>query len=144
MKKKLVSLVMAALMLFAANIPAFAAKADKNAADSAVHVMYVNTNDAKVCLNFTGDRAECAGFIDAKSGTTKITATGILKRVNSDGTTTTVKTWSGLSAAGEELDIDKAYYVDSGYTYEFEIDAQIYRNGTVEYISISDSDYCEG
>jgi hypothetical protein len=142
MKKKMVSCAMAVLLLLTVNTPAFAATASaKNAVGSGIHIMLVNTDSAKATLNFSGTRAACSAVVDGKSGTTKITATALLKRVNSNGTTT-VKTWSGLSTTSESPYFDSSYYVARGYTYELEIDAKVYRNGTVESISVTDTDYC--
>jgi len=142
MKKKMVSFVMAALLLLTVNVTAFASTAPANSSvASGIHILLVNTDDAKATLSFSGTRAGCSGVVDGKSGTTKITATALLKRVSSNGTTT-VKTWSGLSTTSESLYFDSSYYVASGYTYELEIDAKVYRNGTVESISVSDTDYC--
>ena len=142
MKTKIVSFTMAVLLMLTVNVPAFAATtADKNFSGSEIIMMLVNTDDAKANLNFSGTRANCSAVVDGKSGTTKITATALLKRVNRNGTTT-VKSWTGLSAAGDTFYFDKSYYVASGYTYEFEINAKVYRNGTVENISVSDRAYC--
>jgi hypothetical protein len=142
MKKKIFALILAVSMAFTAGLPAFAAEktGTPSSADSGIHVMWENTDIVTASLNFSGDRAECTSEIYAKSGTTKIVATGLLKRVDSNGTTT-VKHWK-VTAKGDALYFDKSYYVSSGYTYEFEIDAKVYRNGTVEYVSESDRDYC--
>lgn len=141
MKKKIFALILAVSMVFSAGFPAFASEKTNSSADSTMHIMWENTDVASVFLNFDGDCAECAGYVEGKTGTSKITATALLKRVNSNGTTT-VKAWTGLSASGANFYFDKSYYVSSGYTYIFEIDAQVYRNGTVEYISESCSGYC--
>lgn len=143
MKKKIFALILAVSMVFTLGVPAFASeKAGLSSPGSGIHVMWENTGMVTACLNFSGDRAECTSEIYAKSGTTKIVATGLLKRVNSNGTTT-VKHWT-VTSYGDTLYFDKQYYVSSGYTYEFEIDAKVYRNGTVEYVSETDSDYCGG
>ncbi|QAT48495.1 hypothetical protein EQM14_01160 [Caproiciproducens sp. NJN-50] len=144
MKKKIFALILAVSMVFSAGVPAFASektKATTSTTDSGIHIMWTNTDIATANVNFYGDRAECTSTIHGKDGTSKITATALLKRVNSNGTTT-VKAWTGLSASGANFYFDKSYYVSSGYTYIFEINAQVYRNGTVEYITESDSDYC--
>lgn len=140
MKKKILALLLAVSLIFAAGVPAFAEAKPLNK-DSGAHILWVNTDTATVTLNFSGDRADCSSIIHAKDGTTKITATALLKRVNSNGTTT-VKAWTGLSASGDTFYFDQSYYVASGYTYELEIDAGVTRNGVTEYISITDSDYC--
>lgn len=142
MKKKAVSLILTLVLLMAAGVPVFAAETgEKGGAGSDFHVMLVNVDDAKAYLNFSGDRADCAAVVDGKSGTTKITANAYLKRVEGN-VKTVVKSWTGLSTTDESFYFDKTYYVSSGYTYEFELDAAITRDGHTEYISISDSDYC--
>lgn len=90
-----------------------------------------------------GRKTTCVGVVHGKSGTTKITATALLKRVDGN-VTTTVKARTGLSAKGDTFYFDKLYYVASGHTYELEIDAKIYQNCKSEYVSLSDSKYCGG
>lgn len=144
MGKRILVSLFAVMLIFAAGVPVFAEEKPAAAkTDSGFHILWTNTDYATATLNFSGDRADCSAIIHAKDGTTKITATALLKRVESNGTTT-VKAWTGLSAEGDTLYFDRQYYVAGGYTYEFEIDAQVYRNGTVEYISVSDDDYCGG
>lgn len=142
MKTKLISLATVLVLLLTVNVPAFASTNPKKAStDSGMHILLVNTDDAKANLDFSGTCADCSSIIHGKSGTNKITATVLLKRLNSNGTTT-VKSWTGLSASGDTFYFDQSYYVASGYTYEVVVNAKVYRNGTVENISITDSDYC--
>ncbi|WP_457944134.1 hypothetical protein [Caproiciproducens sp. LBM24188] len=142
MKKRILAMMLTVLMMFSVSVPVFAtAKPTAQGASSEIHVSWVNTDTATATLNFSGDRADCSSIIHAKDGATKITATALLKRVNDNGTTT-VKAWTGLSASGDTFYFDRQYYVSSGNTYELEINAQVYRNGKVEYISVSDRDYC--
>ena len=146
MVKKLIALLMAVSMAFTTSAVASAKekpKANLSNASSGIRPLWSNTNIVTATLNFHGEKAVCTSFIQGKNGTTKITATALLKRVNSNGTTT-VKAWTGLKSSGNTLYFDKSYYVDKGYTYEFEIDANVYRNGKAEYVSESDSDYCGG
>lgn len=80
-------------------------------------LFWVNTDSVTVELAFADLKANCTAYIVGKTDTTKITATAILQRKDTNGSLTTVKTWSGLVATGNELLIDKSYYVDTGYTY---------------------------
>ena len=142
MKKKIIVLLLAFSVIFTVGIPAFAQKKPSGSqTNSGIHVLWVNTDTDTASLNFSGDCAECTSEIFGKEGTTKITATALLKRVDSNGTTT-VKAWTGLSASGDTFYFDRNYYVSSGSTYEFEIDAKVYRNGKVESVSESDVAYC--
>lgn len=99
--------------------------------NSGFHILLLNTDDAKAYLNFSGTRADCAAIVDGKSGTSKITATAYLKRVEGN-VKTVVKSWTGLSTTDESFYFDQSYYVASGYTYEFELDAGVTRNGVTE------------
>ena len=143
MGKKVLTLLLVVSMAFSAAFPVFASEKVNTLEDSnsEIHLFWVNTDTVRTDLEFSGTRADCSCVIHAKDGTSKITATAYLKRVNSNGTTT-VKAWTGLSASGDTFDFDGSYYVASGYTYEFELDAGITRNGVTEYISVTDSDYC--
>ncbi len=144
MGKKMIACLLSVCILSAVSAPAFAAapaRAEKDPG-SGIHVMYTNTNRIKACLNFSKERADCSSIIEGKSGTSKITAKGVLKQKTSSGTRT-VKTWTE-SANGDTLYFDKSYYVEGGHEYEFEITAKVYRNGTAETVSASDSDYCYG
>jgi hypothetical protein len=151
MKRKLFSLAMAAVLMLTVNVSAFAAEKPgqalgrgyaQAAADSDFHVMYTNTEEIAADLIFYGTRANCAGVVDGNPGTTKIVATGLLKRVNSNGTTT-VKSWTKTVYA-ESLYFEQDFYVASGYDYDFELTAKVYRNGTVETVSFTDTEYCAG
>lgn len=147
MKKKLFALLLAVSLLLTASMPAFAAeKTDAlttapAAGSGIMQPMWTNTDVVSADLVFYGDCADCAAIVYGKSGTTKITATAVLSRVTSSGTYA-VKTWSGLSTSGDTLYFDGQYYVASGYTYEFQINAWVYRNGTVEYVTEIVYGYC--
>lgn len=142
MKKKICALLLVFSVISAVGIPAFAQKKPSGSlTNSRIHVSWVNTDTATASLQFSGNCADCTSEIFGKDGTSKITATALLKRVDSNGTTT-VKAWTGLSASGDTFYFDRNYYVSSGATYEFEIDAKVYRNGKVESVSESDLAYC--
>ncbi|WP_154653184.1 hypothetical protein [Faecalispora sporosphaeroides] len=64
----------------------------------------------------------------------------MLKQVTSNGTKT-VKSWK-KTVSSDTLYLDKTYYVASGHSYILEVNASVYRNGTVEYITASDRDSC--
>lgn len=141
MKKKIVASLLAFSLMTAISAPAFAAEQIiAPTTNSGIHILWTNTDWVNSTLNFTGNRADCEAIIHAKSGATKISATLLLKQVTSNGTKT-VKTWT-KSVSGEELYFDKSYYVTSGQSYEFEVNANIYRNGIVENVSVTDRDSC--
>lgn len=138
MKTKIVSLVLALTLMFTFSVPAFAKTAAKPSGD--IHVNLINTDDATSIITFNGTCADCGAIINAKTGTTKIVMTGVLKKVIANGTIT-VKSWT-KTTYGDSLEFEKNWFVASGYDYEFEVLAKVYRNGTMEAISVTDSAHC--
>ena len=104
-------------------------------------VQWVNTDSVDAFLSFEGSKGFCGAWVVGKPGTTRITGKVVLARKNQNGTYTTVKTWSGLDAAGDELLLDKVYNVKTGYTYRLTITATVYRNGTAETVTDYDEAY---
>lgn len=96
---------------------------------------WVNADKVDVYLSVDGSTATCTANVVGKPGTEKITATAVLARKNSNGSYTTVKTWSNLSASGESLYFDETYHVSSGYGYRLTVDATVYRKGQSERIN---------
>ncbi|WP_085832100.1 hypothetical protein [Clostridium merdae] len=143
MKKKIVASLLALSMMISVSAPAFAVEQmDAPKLNSNYHVMWTNTDRVNSTININSNgRAGCVGIIEAREGTTKIQATFLLKQVKSNGTgTKTVKSWT-KTVSGDYLLFDGAYYVSKGYEYEFEVYANVYRDGIVENVSVSDYEY---
>jgi hypothetical protein len=102
-----------------------------------------NTDIVDTQLSFSGAKAITYARVIGKAGVTKITATVTLQRKNASGTLTTVKTWSGLEALGEELVFNDSYYVVRGYTYRLTISAKVYKGTGYESVSLYDERYCK-
>lgn len=140
MNKKLVSLAMAAMLLFSVNVSAYASEVSENrTSGSGIHIMLVNTDDVSASLNFSGSCAVCSGIVDGKSGTNKISVTGILRQTDNNRT---IKVWAPTVYYGDTAYYSQNYSVTSGHTYEFELIATVYRNGTSEVVTAVDSQYC--
>lgn len=131
-KKKPLSLLMALMLYFALGGTSLAAEANTQ---MLVSPQWINTDVVNISLSFSGSKGSCGACVLGKTGTTKITGTAVLARKNSNGTYTTVKTWSGLAATGSKLVFDATYYVTTGYTYRLTFTATVYRNGTGETVS---------
>mgnify|MGYP007066368008 FL=1 len=141
MKNRVIASLLAGVMVLAVHAPAFAAAQGlEKVPASGMHVMFTNADSVESSLNFSGEQANCLGIVEGKAGTTKITATILLKRIEGNEATT-VKVWSA-SALGDALYFDKTYYVAGGYTYQLELDADVFRNGTAEFVSASAYAYC--
>lgn len=143
MKKATISLAMAVCMLlFGSGVPTFAASAKTSAAKagSGIHVMLTNTDLVRAHMSFSGDKAQCVGIVYGKKGTSHIRVNAYLMQVNGNRETV-VKGWT-LNTNSDTLEFEKDYYVASGHTYEFEVDAAVTRNGTTEYVSSTVRGYC--
>ena len=136
--KKCISLLCVIILCFLSGGEALASSNDSYApnqlSDNAV-VQWVYTTSVEVNLSFVGSKAICGACVIGKASTTEITGTVVLDRKNSDGTYSTVKTWSGLRASGSMLIFDMTYYVSTGYTYRLSITSTVYQNGSGELVS---------
>lgn len=140
MRKKILALVMAFSMMLTISVPTYAAQTTTIRPNSDYQLFFTNTGFISSVLNFTGSKAECNSEIIGNTGTTKIVATVLLKQVKGN-TTKTIKSWT-QTANDQYMFFAKEYYVTKGYDYELEVNAKVYRNGTVEYVSQTDYDYC--
>ena len=102
-----------------------------------------NTDIVDTRPSFSGAKAITYARVIGKVGVTKITAIVTLQRKDASGIFTTVKTWSGLEALGEELVFNDSYYVVRGYTYRLTINAKVYKGSSYESVSLYDERYCE-
>jgi hypothetical protein len=96
--------------------------------------MYTNVSYVNMNLTFSGTTANCSSTIQGLSGTTSITATYTLQRKETNGSYTTLKTWTP-SASGMTLRLNETHTVTSGYTYRLSVTASVTRNGTTETVS---------
>lgn len=106
-----------------------------NSVESPLVLRWTNTTSVDVNLSITAGSGVCSARVIGKAGTTSISATVKLKRKNSNGTYTTVKTWNNLENSGTRLLFDEVYYVTTGHTYRLTITATVYRNGTGETVT---------
>lgn len=90
-------------------------------------------------LDYKGNTAYCAAGVSGNSKVTSITATVTLQKVESNGTYTTVKLWSGLSASGNEFDWSDTATIQSGATYRLKLVAVAHSSSgsetTTEYVT---------
>lgn len=99
---------------------------------------YDNASTIGLSLTFSGTLASCEGTVTGKTGTTNISATLTLERVNADGTRTFIYSWSN-SSESKFLRVAGERYVTRGYKYRLTIDTVVTKNGVDERIT----DYVE-
>lgn len=141
--KKTSILICIIVFMFVFNISSYAdTTANIPKENSIITPMWTNTDLIDIDLSFSGLKANCYIDIIGKTGVTKITATAILQKKNSNGTFTNIKTWSNLSAVGSELIFSEYYYVTNGYTYRLTVNTNVYKGSGYESITAYDESYC--
>lgn len=134
--KRCMAVVYVLVMCLAMSSMVYADKADFQSLVTTAQILrWTDVDTFKIKLNVDGNVALCTASVVGKPGTEKITATAVLARKNSNGSYTTVKTWSNLSASGDSLYFDETYHVSSGYGYRLTVDATVYRFGSNERIT---------
>ena len=69
-------------------------------------------------LSMNGNSANCSGIVKGAAGTSGVSGSATLYRVDSAGNITyTEKTWPNLYASGDTLIFSGSYYVSKGYYY---------------------------
>ena len=142
-RKKASILICIIVFMFIFNISSYADTTTNISEESSIITpMWTNTDLIDIDLSFSGLKANCYIDIIGKVSATKITATVILQRKNSNGTFTDIKTWSNLSPVGSELIFSEYYYVTNGYTYRLTVNTNVYKGSSYESITAYDESYC--
>ena len=137
-KKRAISILLAAFLLFAA-IPmtAYAAlpSAEAEADVEPPVTRFANISSITVTLTITSGTATCKGTIVGFAGTTKISATYTLQRKPAGGSYSDYKPWPPKTVYGPALTFSETQSVPSGYTYRLKCDAIVTRNGIDEKVT---------
>lgn len=96
------------------------------------------TQSVTLWFDFNGSNAETAIFIEGSSAATKITGTLSIKKKNSNGSYTTVKSWK-ITENSNELFYDNSYSVSSRGEYQASFVGKVYAGSNYDNISISDN-----
>jgi len=94
-----------------------------------------NVSDISITLSSSNNTASTNVSIFGRAGTTSINATITLSRVNSNGTLTTVRTWSNQSSQNSTFTFSGTHAITSGNTYRISVSATVIRNGVSETVS---------
>jgi len=86
---------------------------------------WANVTSISLGISYSGTTATCSGLIRGISSVNSISATFTLRRVNANGTTTLVRTWSESSSTSS-LNFSGTYsLVSRGETYRLEVVATV-------------------
>ena len=97
------------------------------------HTSGINAN---LSINNNG-MATMQAMVLGNFGTSHVMATVSLDRINPNGTTTRIATFSNIRAEGSVLAWERDHYVARGHDYRMTITSTVFRNGTSETASVS-------
>ena len=140
MRKNITILLLALTMCLSCSPPASAQATTSREQENTIF-RYEEMYSLKPALTIANGTASCSFKAVGNSGTTSISATAVLYRVNTNGTLTEQKTWSGLSADGDTLIWSASRAVTQGHTYRLTVTATVYRGGRSETVTQSVSAY---
>lgn len=138
--KRIITIALALIMVISMNAITVIATANTGKTDlEESGGRWVNASLIVLDLSYSGDKVTCTGRIKGYSDVNSITATFTLKRVNDNGTLTTVKTWPNLTSSSNSLNFLDTYSpVSKGQTYRLEVSATLVTTGGVSE-TVSDS-----
>jgi hypothetical protein len=99
--------------------------------------LWANTELMLVDLEITNGAARMSGLVLANIGTESITVTATLSRVNPDGTTSRIASFSNLRSSGSIWAWERTHFVARGHYYRLTLMATVVRNGISELVTLS-------
>jgi len=135
-KKGLAFLLILTTLLLSLNVTAIAGY-------QPVDPYFVNISSFQTAIMFNGSCGTLSASTIGRTGTTKITGSVVLDRLNSNGTYTQIASWNNLSANGNYFDFSQTYYVTTGYTYRLTFTTTVYINGVGETATGSASQFAQ-
>ena len=138
-RKMLVMLCLVALASigFSANAYAKAMAATEDSAYVEIDPLWEHTTLITVNLPITNGRAILAGSVIGNTGTTSISVNAVLERVNPNGTFTHIVSFNNIRANGDIWVWERPHYVARGHYYRLTLTATVFRHGTSEVVSVS-------
>ncbi|MDR1329578.1 MAG: hypothetical protein LBK23_08270 [Oscillospiraceae bacterium] len=137
MKKRIISALLAVVM--AVGVCGTVGASATGETTGAV-LRWDNTQTITLALSFSGGNANASCIINGKSNAESISATFSLRVKDSDGTYSTVHTWSSVSVTGKTLTFSNSTSATQGKTYRLYVSATVTNTaGTAEAVS----NYCE-
>lgn len=135
MKKRIVSLVLSAVLLFGMCMPTLAS-------DDGIMPCWTNILWVDGGLTFDGTSGNYSLAIEGMPGVSHITATATLYYTNVRGNWMNSTTWTYESFT-DELCIDEDFTGISGRDYKVELSATVYMNGYGEPLTRTDKATCD-
>ncbi|MCL2223081.1 MAG: hypothetical protein FWB92_12270 [Oscillospiraceae bacterium] len=138
-RRKVTALACLALLMASAPMVTYADASNTEVKPSYQSIMplWLNFEQLNVDLAINNGRAEMGGFIIGNPGTTSITVDAVLERINPNGTTTRIGSWSNLDASGNIWTWERVHMVARGHNYRLTLNATAVRGGVSESASVS-------
>lgn len=136
MKKRIVSLVLSAVLLLGMCMPTLASE------DDGIMPCWSNIVLVDGCIGFDGTSGNYSLEIVGMPGVSRITATATLYYTNVRGNWMKSTTWT-YDEYADELNIDEDFTGISGRDYKVELSATVYLNGYGEPLTRTDKATCD-
>ena len=136
MKKRIVLLVLSAVLLLGMCVPILASD------DEGIMPCWSNIIMVDGSLTFAGTSGNYSLAIEGMPGVSKITATATLYYKNVRGNWMKSTTWT-YDVYADELNIDEDFTGISGRDYKVELSATVYMNGYGEPLTRTDKATCD-
>jgi len=100
--------------------------------DVSISPLWAHIHLFNATLSFDNGRASMTGRLFAQPGTSSIAVEAVLERINANGTTTQVSSWSNLGTNSATWMWNESTTVIRGFNYRLTLTATVTRNGTSE------------
>lgn len=136
MKKRIISLVLSAVLLLGICVPVLASE------DDGIMPCWTNIVTVGGGVTFAGTSGNYSMVIEGATGVSRITATATLYYTNVRGNWMKSTTWT-YDVYEDELNIDEDFTGISGRDYKVELSATVYMNGYGEPLTRTDKNSCD-
>ena len=136
MKKRIISLVLSAVLLLGICVPVLASE------DDGIMPCWTNIVTVGGGVTFAGTSGNYSMVIEGATGVSRITATATLYYTNVRGNWMKSTTWT-YDVYEDELNIDEDFTGISGRDYKVELSATVYMNGYGEPLTRTDKATCD-
>ena len=136
MKKRIISLVLSAILLLGLCVPVLASE------DDGIMPCWNNIVTVGGGVTFAGTSGNYSMVIEGATGVSRITVTATLYYTNVRGNWMKSTTWT-YDEYADELNIDEDFTGISGRDYKVELSATVYLNGYGEPLTRTDKATCD-
>jgi hypothetical protein len=124
--KRVIAILFAATLAISLCATAGATSGQISPTNTMIEPLSATTTSVDLALSYSGTTVSCSSLIRGQPNVNRIVATYTLRRVNANGTTTTVRTWSNLTSNTRTLTFTGTFSpVSRGQTYRLDLVATV-------------------